>query len=60
MIVLKDFKTTSQVFKAGDEFYDDIENLEHWVSREFVALEKFVDGVATPVAATEVPPVTYG
>jgi hypothetical protein len=57
MIVLKDFKTVNQVFKAGDELYDDIENLEHWVSGEFVALEKFVgDAVIT---VTEVPTATF-
>lgn len=55
MIVLKDFKTVSQVFKVGDEFYEDIENLEHWVAGEFVGLEKF-DG---DVAITEVPHATF-
>jgi hypothetical protein len=69
MIVLKDFKTTNQVFKVGDELYDNIENLEHWVAGEFVTLEKFVGDsatpvvaapvVATPVVVTEVPAATF-
>lgn len=53
MKVLKDFKTANQVFKAGDELYDDIERLETWVARGFVDVEKFVAGVVTPP-----PPVT--
>lgn len=62
MKALKDFKTTTQVFKAGDEFYDDIENLEHWTARGFVEAEKFIDGVlqptavATPAATTSAAP----
>lgn len=64
MIVLKDFKTTSQVFNVGDEIFYDIENLEHWVAGEFVGLETFIEKmtipVPVPVAATEVPTVTYG
>jgi hypothetical protein len=60
MKVLKDFKTVSQVFKVGDEFYDDIENLEHWTARGFVEAEKFVDGVVQPsTPATPVPTATF-
>lgn len=71
MRVLKAFKTTTQSFKAGDEFYDDIENLEHWTARGFVEAEEFVDGVvqpstaapaapvATPAAPTPVPTATF-
>lgn len=60
MKVLKDFKTVNQVFKAGDEFYDDIDGLENWVARHFVAVEELVDGaVVAPVAPTEVPTVTF-
>jgi len=60
MKVLKEFKTVNQVFKAGDEFYDDIENLEDWTARGFVDAEKFVDGIVVPAAvpaasATPVP-----
>jgi hypothetical protein len=57
MKVLKAFKTVNQVFKVGDEFYDDIENLEHWVARDFVGVEEFVNGVAVPVAPVVVAPV---
>lgn len=66
MKVLKDFKTVNQIFKVGDELYDDIENLAMWVDRGFVGLETFIDGVAVatpvptpaPVVPTEVPVVT--
>jgi hypothetical protein len=56
MIVLKDFKNVNQVFKAGDEIYENIEGLEHYVAAEFVALEQIVDGKVTPVAVTPVIP----
>lgn len=63
MKVLKDFKTTIQSFKVGDEFYDDIENLEHWTARGFVDVEKFIDGVVQPStpapAPTPVPTATF-
>lgn len=55
MIVLKDFKTTTQSFKAGDEFYEDIENLEKWIARNFVGS---VDASPPPIP-TEVPAVTF-
>jgi hypothetical protein len=59
VIVLKEFKTVNQVFKIGDEIYENIEGLEHWVTREFVGLETFVEPtvVVTPVAPanTQVP-----
>jgi hypothetical protein len=64
MKVLKWFKTVNQVFNVGDELYDDIENLSDWVSRDFVAAETFINGVATPVPVvkpevTEVPVATF-
>lgn len=52
MIVLKDFKTVNQVFTVGQTFWNDIENLEKWIDRKFVAVE---ESVTETVTHTEVP-----
>jgi hypothetical protein len=55
MIVVKDFKTVVQVFKAGEKaVVDDIENLEHWIARGFLQHDP-AEPTPTPVL-TETPP----
>lgn len=60
MIVTKEFKNVNQVFKVGDEIYEDVEGLEKWVAAGFVELEKIVtDNLVTTTVTTDVPTVTY-